>query len=151
MHTDERGEQHTLGVVIYRDRAEAERRIAERREMAGYHRWPDRYDLAELVPADPPASMAPEHRAARQRTDDERAALAERACCGDAAEGPDEDGVLLHTLGCPNRCAVDVPCLAANGGPGTYPCAASVGHDGEHWVLPEAQLPRPAIKAARDA
>jgi hypothetical protein len=85
----------------------------------------------------------PEHRAARQRTDDEQAALKARTCCEDAAAGPDEDGVVLHTSGCRNRCAVAVPCLDSGGRPGTYPCGATVGHGGDHWV-PRAARPGPA-------
>jgi hypothetical protein len=105
--------------------------------------WNDAALAEELLPAGVetlPPYQPPEHRAARKRTDDEQRAIAKRACCVDAAEGPDDDGTLLHTLGCPNRCAVDVPCLAANGGPGTYQCAASIGHNLGHWVPPQARL-----------
>ncbi|GGM53572.1 hypothetical protein ACFFX1_54830 [Dactylosporangium sucinum] len=95
--------------------------------------------------AGPSVTTAPEHRAARQRTADEQAAVEARTCCVDAAAGPDDDGTLLHTLGCPNRCAVDVPCLDSGGRPGTYPCGTTAGHRGDHWVPPAARSLREAV------
>ncbi len=53
VRTDERGDVSTLGIVVYTDRADAEARVAERREMADHYGWPDRYEVAELVPAEP--------------------------------------------------------------------------------------------------
>ncbi len=52
VHTDERGEQRTLGVGIYTDLADAEWRVGERRRMAEAYGWRDRYDVAELVELD---------------------------------------------------------------------------------------------------
>lgn len=52
VHTDERGNIETLATVVYADRAEGERRVAERRRTAAGHGWSDRYELFELVPVD---------------------------------------------------------------------------------------------------
>lgn len=112
--------------------------------------WPDvpapeRYAASRAIAAvlkrgsealDRAFGLEPHHAAARQRTSTEQATIEARTCCGDAAAGPDDDGVVLHTGGCRNRCAVDVPCLDHDGRPGTYPCGATVGHRGDCWVPP---------------
>lgn len=102
--------------------------------------WADAGYIDETEPRSAALGLEPHHARCRQRTDEEHAAVRARTCCVDASEGPDEDGVILHTLGCRNRCAVDVPCLDSGGRPGTYPCGATRGHAaGDHWVPPAAR------------
>lgn len=50
-------------------------------------------------------------------------------CCSDAHVTP-PGGIVLHTLGCENRCAE----LTPYGNEEPYPCGATRGHDGQHWT-----------------
>lgn len=74
----------------------------------------------------------------------------DQACCGDAEQGPDAHGTLLHTLGCRNRCGVDTtwypPTSPLQGS--AYPCGTTVGHEGDHWAPPGLRTPPVADEPA---
>lgn len=63
-------------------------------------------------------------------------------CCVDVQGGPDRDGFLLHTSGCPNRCAKPIPVSYAHerGFPAAYPCGTTDGHGGDCWIHPSYRL-----------
>jgi hypothetical protein len=52
VHTDAIGGTAMLGIVVYADRADAQKRVDERRAAAAAHNWPDHYELCRLAPAD---------------------------------------------------------------------------------------------------
>jgi len=55
------------------------------------------------------------------------------ACCIDA-EASHGEPEILHTGGCPNRCATPVPCITSSGLVTDYPCALTTGHPPDHWI-----------------